>query len=73
MPGSLPAERREALLRERVGILSVELGYAPQTVAASGLVDCVLSHCWRFEDDSLGNDWHAGIELARVLATMAGV
>jgi hypothetical protein len=75
----LPGARREELLRERVGILSVELGYAPETVAASGLVDCVLSHCWSFEDSELepdassGDDWHIGIELARVLCEMAGV
>jgi streptomycin 6-kinase len=73
LPGSLPAQRREALLRERVGILSAELGYAPEIAAASGLVDCVLSHCWSFEDDELGDDWHTGIELARVLCTIAGL
>jgi streptomycin 6-kinase len=73
LSGSLPAVRREALLRERVGILSAELGYAPETVAASGLVDCVLSHCWSFEDDGLSDDWYVGIELARVLCNMAGV
>ena len=44
LPGSLPATRREELVRERVDILSDELGYTPEIVAASGLVDCVLSH-----------------------------
>ena len=73
LSGSLPAARREALLRERVEILSAELGYSPQTVAASGLVDCVLSHCWSFEDGGLSDDWHTGIELARLLGNMAGV
>jgi hypothetical protein len=42
-------------------------------VAASGLVDCVLSHCWSFEDEGeLGDDWLHGIELARVLGDLAG-
>jgi streptomycin 6-kinase len=73
LPGSLRAERREELLRERVDILSAELGTSPEIVAASGLVDCVLSHCWSFEDDGLGEDWQVGIELARVLCRIAGV
>ena len=73
LPSHLPAGRREELVRERVGILSAELGYTPETVAASGLVDCVLSHCWSFEDDGLSDDWHEGVELARVLCNMAGM
>jgi hypothetical protein len=33
----------------------------------------VLSHCWSFEDEELGDDWYAGIELARVLCDVAGI
>lgn len=73
LPGDLSGKRREALVRERVGILSAELGYSPETVAAGGLVDCVLSHCWSFEDEALGDDWPDGIELARVLCKLAGI
>ena len=69
----LPAVRRKKRVRERVEILSDELGYTLETVAASGLVDCVLSHCWSFEDEALGDDWPAGIELARVLCRIAGI
>jgi streptomycin 6-kinase len=65
-----PAERREALVRQRVAILSAELGYSPRTVAAAALVDCVLSHCWSFEDGGLTPDWYAGIPLARLLCRM---
>jgi streptomycin 6-kinase len=66
-------ERRTALLRQRVDVFSKELGYAPEAVAASGLVDCVLSHCWSFEDEELGEDWPLGVELARVLSAIAGL
>jgi len=69
----LSAERRDALLRERVDILSAELGFSPEAIAAAGLVDCVLSHCWSFEDEALGEDWSDGIDLARMLCTMAGL
>jgi streptomycin 6-kinase len=70
--GSLSSARREALVCERVEILSAELGYAPEAVAASSLVDCVLSHCWSFEDEALGDDWSLGIELARLLCALSG-
>ncbi len=72
LPSSLPAERREEMVRERVQILSDELGYSRETVAASSLVDCVLSHCWGFEDDGISADWYGGIELARMLCCMLG-
>jgi streptomycin 6-kinase len=75
LPGLLSSdgspERREALVRERVGILSVELGYTPEAIAASGLVDCVLSHCWSFEDEALDDEWPLGIELGRLLCKIA--
>jgi streptomycin 6-kinase len=70
LPSSLPVERREEMVRERVHILSTELGYTRETVAASGLVDCVLSHCWCFEDEGFDADWYNGIELARMLCRM---
>ena len=53
--------------------MSAELGYPPEAVAASGLVDCVLSHCWSFEDEALGEDWPLGIELGRLLCSLAGL
>jgi streptomycin 6-kinase len=73
LPSGLAAERLNEIVRERVQILSAELGYSRETVAASGLVDCVLSHCWGFEDDGIWADWHDGIELARLLCRMIGV
>lgn len=72
LPSGLPAERREEIVRERVHILSAELGYTRETVAASALVDCVLSHCWCFEDDGISANWHDGIDLARMLCHMIG-
>jgi len=72
LPSSLPVERREEMVRERVRILSAELGYSREILAASGLVDCVLSHCWSFEDDAIRAGWHHGIELARMLCRMVG-
>ena len=71
LPGGPSDARREALVRARVEILSGELGYTPEAVAASALVDCVLSHCWSFEDEALGEDWALGIELGRLLCTIA--
>ena len=73
LPSSLPSERREEMVRERVHLFSAELGYSRETVAASSLVDCVLSHCWCFEDEGISADWYDGIELARVLCRMAGM
>jgi streptomycin 6-kinase len=71
-PGSAP-ERRAALVRERIEVFSTELGHAPKAIAASALVDCVLSHCWCFEDETLGEDWPLGIELGRLLCGLAGL
>ena len=73
LPRGAQAERREEMVRERVQVLSAELGYSTETVAASSLVDCVLSHCWGFEEDGLGPNWHEGIELARLLCRMMGL
>jgi streptomycin 6-kinase len=72
LPGSAQAERREAMVRERVNILSAELGHSRETVAASALVDCVLSHCWSFEDEGISADWYDGIDLGRLLCHMIG-
>jgi streptomycin 6-kinase len=71
LPGARSPHDREALVRERIRILSAALGYTPEAVAASALVDCVLSHCWSFEDETLGDDWQLGIELANTLCTLA--
>ena len=73
LPNSLPIERREEMVQERVRILGTELGYSQKTIAASSLVDCVLSHCWSFEDDGIGANWHDGIELARMLCHRFGL
>jgi streptomycin 6-kinase len=73
LPADLAPGHREAVVRERVEILSAELGYTREAVAASGLVDCVLSHCWSFEDEALGDDWALGIELGRLLCHIAGL
>jgi streptomycin 6-kinase len=70
LPAHLSSERREEIVRERIDLLSAELGYAPETVAAAALVDCVLSHCWCFEDEGLSDDWPHGIELARLLCRL---
>jgi streptomycin 6-kinase len=66
-----PAQR-ERVVRARVRILSEELGYAPEVVAAAALVDCILGHCWCFEDTALGPYWYQGIELGRLLCAIAG-
>jgi streptomycin 6-kinase len=73
LPGNAQAERREEMVRERVRLLSAELGHSRETVAASGLVDCVLSYCWWFEDGGIDAGWYEGIELARMLCRMAGL
>ncbi len=73
LPENLGARGREERVLERVEILSTELGYSRKSIAASGLVDCVLSHCWCFEDNEIGPDWHHGIELARMLCHKFGL
>ncbi|MFH1569692.1 MAG: aminoglycoside phosphotransferase family protein [Gemmatimonadota bacterium] len=70
LPGHLSLEARVEAMRQRVAILGDRLGYDGRTVAAAGLVDCVLSHCWSLEDEELSPDWHLGVELARALAEM---
>ncbi len=74
LPDGSQPERREAMVRERVTIFSAALGYSQERVAASALVDCVLSHCWSFEEeDGITADWHDGVELARLLCAMSGM
>jgi streptomycin 6-kinase len=71
LPSKSTPAHRAALVRERIQVFGDALGYAPQAVAASALVDCVLSHCWCFEDEELGEDWMLGIELGRLLCVIA--
>jgi streptomycin 6-kinase len=66
------SQRREEMVRERVEILGARLNLSKELIVASGLVDCVLSHCWSFEDGGLGESWYEGIELARLLCSMLG-
>jgi streptomycin 6-kinase len=73
IPSSLPFERREAMVRERIRIFASELDYSEEIVAASGLIDWVLSHCWSLENGHVSDDWHDGIKLGRFLATYAAV
>lgn len=73
LPTHLSIAQRQALVRARLRILSSELGYSQEILAASALVDCVLGHCWCFEDATLGPYWHLGIELAESLTRMAGI
>lgn len=71
LAGNLPMTERVAIVRERVQILSAELGYTSALIAACGLVDCVLSHCWHFEEkNGITPEWHQGIELAKKLNQM---
>jgi streptomycin 6-kinase len=73
LPSTLPTDRREKMVHERLDILSYELGYPRDLLAACGLVDCVLSKCWHFEEEGqLNNEWYAGIDLARLFADLAG-
>ena len=71
LPFSLPLAERARMLRERIRILSEELRETPGRLAAAGLVDCVLSHCWGLEDESTNPEWALGLEHARVLLEMA--
>ena len=71
LPDILTTGQRKEIVTERLEILSVELGCEPEMLAASGLVDCVLSRCWNFEEtQGLASDWNLGIELARTFCEM---
>ena len=72
LPDTSPKEHRQEMVNERLDILSDELGYSREMLAACGLVDCVLSRCWMFEDEGeLGDHWDVGIELARIFSSIA--
>lgn len=70
IPSDFPMAQREKMLQDRVRILSDTLGYAPEVVAAGGLVDYVLSHCWSLEDAYLQDDWFKSFDTARALCGM---
>jgi len=70
LPDDRPIEHRAAIVQERIAIFSAELGFPPKILLASGLVDCILSHCWSFEDDAITDDWYQGIELAHTMCRM---
>ncbi len=59
----LPGDGWEDLIRERVVIFEEVLNLSRRHVLNGALVDCVLSHCWDFEDEGLSEDWHRGVEL----------
>lgn len=72
LPGGLTVPRREHLLRERVDTFAAVLGYSSELIAAAGLVDCVLSHCWGFEDEGdIDDSWYDGVVTARLLGGLA--
>ena len=70
IPSDLSMAQREGMLQTRVQILTDELGFAPELIAASGLVDYVLSHCWSLEEAYLHEDWYKSLDTARVLCGM---
>jgi streptomycin 6-kinase len=70
LPDTMSPADHEALVRERVAILSDRLNLPREMVAAGALVDCILSHCWCFEDAVLSDDWRAGVELGYALLGM---
>jgi streptomycin 6-kinase len=70
LPDGLSIDQHMDMIRERVQIFGAELGYPQETVAACGFVDCILGHCWSFEDDTLSEDWHYGVELSQRLGHM---
>ena len=72
LPENLTMTDREKMVRERVAIFSAELGYSVACIAACGLVDSVLGHCWSFEEENLSDDWNEGVEQIRILERMLG-
>ena len=74
LPADLAWELWTETVHERLDILSDELSYDRQLLAACGLVDRVLSKCWTLEDDGLvGNKWDIEIDLARLFSSIAGM
>jgi len=72
LPENLTIPDREKMVRERVAIFSAELGYSVKSIAACGLVDSVLGHCWSFEVENLSDDWNEGVEQISILERMLG-
>ena len=71
LPSTVSRRRRKELVRERVDVFGLELGIPRKTLVASGLVDCVMGHCWVFEEeDGIGPEWYRGLELARIYCEM---
>jgi streptomycin 6-kinase len=68
LPDDGPQALRDALVLERIEILSAELGMSCRAVAQGALVDCILSHCWSFEDEGpVSPGWYQGIDLGHLL------
>lgn len=72
LPENLTMTDREKMVRERVAIFSAELGYSVACIAACGLVDSVLGHCWSFEEENLSDAWNEGVGQIRILERMLG-
>ena len=70
LPDDVSTIARENMVRDRVAIFSAELGYPKELVAACGLVDSVLGHCWCFEEENLSTDWYENVEQIRILERM---
>ncbi|MEM7531084.1 MAG: aminoglycoside phosphotransferase family protein [Chloroflexota bacterium] len=64
-------EQRVALVDERIGIFSEILRYTREEIAASALVDCVLSHCWGLEEEGVSLTWGDGVLLGQYLCEIA--
>jgi streptomycin 6-kinase len=70
LPPGPPVRRKEVVI-ERLAILAEALESPRETLAASGLVDCVLSHCWTLEEaNGVEPRWHLGVDLARTYVEM---
>jgi streptomycin 6-kinase len=68
LPEDVPLARGEEVIRARLDVFAAELGYPWRTLAACGLVDCILGLCWAFEEEGdLGPYWQHGVQLAHVL------
>jgi len=59
----LPDTGWEDFVLERIEIFSEELDLPRRQVLNGALVDCVLSHCWGFEDETLWDGWQRGVEM----------
>lgn len=68
LPFSLADETRRTMLLERITIFSRELNVPRRMLAAAGLVDCVLSKCWYFEEQGdLDPGWERELLIAQWL------